>query len=78
MGPEWKLKQAVFEMFKQRSEGDMLMDAPEAESWRQLLKYVSDRNYCHTRVRSMMQPRVWVEMGPHLEEGGWAPFTISH
>ena len=28
-----KLKQAVFEMFKYRKEGDMLMDAPEHKSW---------------------------------------------
>ena len=34
MGPERKLKQTVFEMFKHRSEGDMLMDAPEYKSWK--------------------------------------------
>ena len=32
MGKECKLKQAVFEMFTHRNEGDMLMDAPEYNS----------------------------------------------
>ena len=40
-----KLKQTVFEMYKDRSEGDMLMDVPEANTWRELTKkYVWDKN----------------------------------
>ena len=77
MGPERKLKQALFEMFKAPQEGDMLMDAPERESWRSLTTYACDREYWRTRVRAMKQPRVRVEMGAHVVEGGWAPFTIS-
>ena len=43
MGPERKLKQAVFEMFKHRKEGDMLMDAPNHKSWRELCTQAMDR-----------------------------------
>ena len=32
LGPERKIKQAVYEMFKHRSEGDLLMDAPATTS----------------------------------------------
>ena len=77
MGTERRLKQALFEMFKAPQEGDMLMDVPERESWRGLCTYACDREYWRTRVRAMKQPRVRVEMGSHVEEGGWAPFTIS-
>ena len=76
MGPERLLKQAVFEMFRNRKEGDMLMDAPAHQSWRELCTYAVDRDYWRTRVRSMKQPRIRVE-GPEVMEGGWNPFTIS-
>ena len=33
MGPEMKLKQAVFEIFKSSRPGDLLMDAPKTKSW---------------------------------------------
>ena len=39
MGPERKLKQVIFEMFKERSEGDVMMDVPETTSWRDLTTY---------------------------------------
>ena len=32
MGPERKVKQAVFEMFKAPQTGDMMMDSPKTES----------------------------------------------
>ena len=77
MGSERKLKQAVYEMFTNRSEGDILMDVPTTKSWRELLKYAEDKEYWRARVREMQQPRVRVETGPHVEEEAWAPFTIS-
>ena len=76
MGDERLLKQAIFEMFKNRQEGDMLMDAPSHNSWRELKKYAMDRDYWRARVRSMRQPRIRVE-GPEIMEGGCNPFTIS-
>ena len=76
MGTERLLKQAVFEMFKSRKEGDMLMDAPPHQTWRELCSYAVDRDYWRARVRSMKQPRIRVE-GPEVIEGGWNPFTIS-
>ena len=76
MGTERLLKQAAFEMFRNRKEGDMLMDAPSHRSWRELCSYAVDRDYWRTRVRSMKQPRIRVE-GLEVMEDGWNPFTIS-
>ena len=77
MGPERKIKQAVFELFKAPTEGNLLMDAPVVGSWKELCTYAMDREYWRTRVRKMKQPRVHIQMGPHVAEGSWAPFTIS-
>ena len=77
MGTERSLKRAVFVMLKHPREGDLLMDAPEKESWRSLVAWAMDREKWRARVRAMKQPRVRVELGPHIEPGGWAPFTIS-
>ena len=52
-GSERKLKQAVYEMYVSRSDGDMLMDAPRTRSWRELLKYADDKEYWKARVRAM-------------------------
>ena len=57
-------------MFKDKQEGDMLMDAPETDSWHCLLKYAADRDYWRVRVRAMRQPRIVnVKLGPTMEEG---------
>ena len=40
-----KLKQALFQMFQNRKQGDLLMDIPNTGSWRELKKYTDDRNY---------------------------------
>ena len=36
LGKEHKLKQAVFEIYKAPSEGDLLMDVPKVVTWREL------------------------------------------
>ena len=78
MGQDRKLKQAVFEIFKAPSEGDLLMDAPKMSSWRELTQFAADRDFWKTRVRRLRQdPLVKVTVGQHVEEGRWAPFTIS-
>ena len=78
MGQERKIKQAIFEMFKSPREGDMLMDAPKTNSWRELCTYGCDREYWKVRVRSLKQPRVTtVTLGSHREAATTAPFTIS-
>ncbi len=79
MGPERKLKQAIFEMFKASAEGDMLMDAPTTSSWRELCTYAcqEDREYWRTRVRTMKQSRLQVEMGSHVESAQTVSFTIN-
>ena len=78
MGPERKLKQAVFEMFRNPKPGDLLMDAPKVKSWRELASFACDKEYWKARVRSMrQQPVVNVDMGRHVEAESWAPFTVS-
>ena len=76
MGTDRLLKRAIFYMFKERQEGDMLMDAPTHNSWRELCTYACDRDYWRARVRSMRQPRITV-LGPEIMKGGCNPFTIS-
>ena len=78
LGPERKIKQAVFEMFKDRSEGDLLMDAPQHRSWRHLCSQPCDRERWRVRVRAMKQiPIVSVTMGPQVEEEQTMSFTMS-
>ena len=74
MGSERKLKQAVFEMFKARREGDLMMDEPDTSSWRELTAYACNKDYCRTRVRGMTQFRVRVEF--NVQEEG-AEFAVS-
>ena len=62
-----------------------MMDAPETQSWRQLMQYAEDRDYWRTRVRQMKQPRVAVEqprgvtvdMGSHFEKTQTLYYTVS-
>ena len=78
MEKERKLKQAVFELFRSPSQGDLLMDAPKVNSWRELMQFAADRVYWQARVRGLrQQPIVKVDLGKHVEDGSWAPFTIS-
>ena len=78
MGTERKLKHAIFEMYKAPQQGDMLMDAPATDSWRELWTYACDREYWKARVRALRQPRITtVTIGPHHEAGMTVPFTVS-
>ena len=77
LGKERQIKHAVFEMYKNPTKGDLLMDAPTTRSWRELCTYAADREYWKARVRKMKQPRVHIQVGSHVVEGAWAPFTIS-
>ena len=43
-------KQAIFEVFKAREDGDILMNAPTHDSWRQLCKYDAERDHCRVRA----------------------------
>ena len=53
-----KIKQAAFEMYKDPQDGDLLMDVPKAESWRQLLKFAADKEGWQDKVRALKQPRL--------------------
>ena len=45
MGPERMLRQVIYEMYKAPQAGDMLMEAPETETWKELRAYANDRDY---------------------------------
>ena len=67
-----------FEMYKSPQQGDMLMDTPATDSWRELWTYACDREYWKARVRALRQPRITtVTFGPHHEAGMTVPFTVS-
>ena len=53
MGPERKVKQAVYEIFRAPSEGDLLMDVPKVSSWRQLGILAFDKEGWRARVRAL-------------------------
>ena len=78
MGTERKIKRAIYVMFKDPQPGDMLMDAPKADSWYELCAYGCDREYWKARVRALRQPRITrVALGPHKEDAQTVPFTVS-
>ena len=78
MGPDRMIKQAVFEMFKAPQTGDMLMDTPKTDSWRELCSYACDREYWRSPVRALRQPRMTtIVLGSHREGGATVPFTAS-
>ena len=78
MGPDRMLKQAMYEMYKAPQTGDMMMDAPTTDTWKELCTYAWDRDYWRARVRSLRQPRVTtVTLGSHRENEMTVPFTIS-
>ena len=61
MTQESKLKQVVFEMFKEQSGDDLLVDAPQTAPWTKLAMFVMNKHYWRARVRVMKQPRVTVD-----------------
>ena len=77
LNKERQIKHAVFEMYKNPTQGDLLMDAPTTSSWKELCTFAVNREYWRARVRKMKQPRVHIQLGSHVVEGAWAPFTIS-
>ena len=78
MDKEHMVKQAIFVMFKARSDGDMLMDAPHHATWRELCTYTCHKDFWRARVRGLRQSRVTIETGSHITEASTAPFTISY
>ena len=50
MTQERKIKHAIYVMFKTPQPGDILMDAPQTRSWRELCTYACDRDYWRARV----------------------------
>ena len=78
MGPERLLKRAVFEMYKAKTDGDLLMDAPQHTSWYDLCSQACDRERWRTLVRAMKQsPIVSVSIGTHMEAEMEMSFTVS-
>lgn len=78
MGSGRMVKQAIFVMFKARTEGDKFINVSKHNSWRELCTYTCDRDFWEPHVRGLKQPSVTVETGSHIEETTTAPFTISY
>ena len=58
--------------------GDILMDSPQATSWRELCTYACDRDHWRERIRAFKQPQATeIKMGPHREPGTTISFTVS-
>ena len=53
MDDERLLKKAAQQMFGQRKEGDLLMDAPAANTWQELCKMASDEKEWGAKVRAI-------------------------
>ena len=45
MDKDRMVKQEIYVMFKARAEGDMLMDAPKHNPWKELYTYTRDRDF---------------------------------
>ena len=73
------IKQALYEMFMARQEGDLLMDIPDVQdSWRALCTYAVDEAYWNARVRALReQPVIEVNIGNHIVPAADMAFTIS-
>ena len=79
MGSERKIKQAVFELFKAQTEGNLLMDAPVVDSWKELCTRAMYKEAWRERVRCLRQaPKIQVDIGPHRVAGTEFSFTISN
>ena len=79
MGPERMVKQAVFELFKAPTEGNLLMDVPAVESWRELCIRAQNKEAWRERVRCLRQaPKIRVDIGTHRVESTEFSFTISN
>ena len=71
------LQRAVKEVYDTRSEGDIMMDAPKTDSWRELRLWAADRDKWRARVQSIR----WGS-GVHIKTKVFVPesvvsFTVS-
>ena len=71
------LQRAVKEVYENKSEGDILMDAPKTDSWRELKLWAADRDKWRARVQSVR----WgsgVQIKTKVFVPEWVvPFTVS-
>ena len=71
------LQRAVKEVYENRSEGDILMDAPKTDSWREMKLWATDRDKWRSRVQSVR----WgsgVQIKTKVFVPEWVvPFTVS-
>ena len=79
MGPERMVKQAVFELFKAPTKGNLLMDVPAVDSWKELCTRAQNKEAWRERVRCLRQaPKIRVDIGTHRVESTEFSFTISN
>ena len=59
-GTERLIKSAVRHMFQNPKKDNLLMDAPNVASWRELCMWADDRDKWRTRVRALHSPKIGV------------------
>ena len=75
MGPEHKIRQSVYEMYKAPTEGNLLVDVSAVDSWRELRQRTMNKEVWREWIQS---PKVKVTIGPHKVESTEFSFTISN
>ena len=78
-GTERLIKSAVRHMYLNPKKGDLLMDAPNVASWRELCMWADDRDKWRTRVRALRAPKIGVttSIGHHVVLASDFTFSIS-
>ena len=79
LGPGRKLKQAVYEIFKDSHPVDLLMDVPAHRSWRDLCEKTFQilKKSWRSRVRAPKQSKIQISIGPHHATTDTLSFTIN-
>ena len=49
LGRERTIKQAVYAMYKDPQEGNLMMDTPKSDTWKELCTYPVNREYWRER-----------------------------
>ena len=71
------VKDAVRLMYNSTQEGDLLMDVPATDTWRELCKRAENRDSWSQRVWGIRSPRVFKVSGKQFVQAVDVKFTIS-
>jgi len=65
MGPDRKIKQSLYDMFRDPREGDLLMDVSTKDTWRKLCQAAADREAWRDKVRLLKQKPILEKQHPN-------------